>query len=85
MALWLTRWAPALQGLSLAISGGYEGSRLTHNHERQYNYVLQSMTLWREISHDMFKLWYLAESDLLDEQNPYRLTNTGQVRSLTVF
>ena len=32
----------------------------------------------REISHDMFKLWYLAESDLLREGNSYRLTNTGQ-------
>ena len=36
--------------------------------------------LWfrREINHDMFKLWYLAESDLLAEGNAYRLTNTGQ-------
>ena len=41
--------------------GGREGARLTHNHERQYAYVLQSLTLWREISTDMFRLWYLAE------------------------
>ncbi|KAK9816451.1 hypothetical protein WJX72_000489 [[Myrmecia] bisecta] len=66
------------EGYSLAISGGCAGARLTHNHERQYHYVLQSLTLWREISHDMFKLWYLAESDLLREGNSYRLTNTGQ-------
>jgi hypothetical protein len=67
------------QGFSLGISGGSEGARLTHNHQRQYNYALQSLTLWREISHDMFKLWCLAETDLLSESNSYRLTNTGQV------
>jgi len=65
-------------GYSLAISGGSNGARLTHNHERQYNYVLQSLSLWREISNDMFKLWYLAESDLLKDNNSYRLTDTGQ-------
>jgi hypothetical protein len=37
---------------SLAIAGGLGGARLTHNHERQYHYVLQSLTLWREISHE---------------------------------
>lgn len=34
--------------------------------------------LWREVSTDMFKLWYLAESDLLNEGNGYRLSDTGQ-------
>lgn len=38
---------------SLAISGGLGGARLTHSHERQYHYVLQSLTLWREISHEV--------------------------------
>ena len=66
-------------GYSLGISGGCDGARLTHSHERQYNYALQSLTLWREISHDMFKLWCLAEGDLLRESNSYRLQNTGQV------
>ncbi|KAK9909370.1 hypothetical protein WJX75_001113 [Coccomyxa subellipsoidea] len=65
-------------GASLAISGGLGGARLTHSHERQYHYVLQSLTLWREISHEMFKLWCLAENDLLRESNSYRLVNTGQ-------
>jgi len=65
-------------GYSLAISGGSNGARLTHNHERQYHYVLQSLSLWREISNDMFKLWYLTESDLLQDGNLYRLTDTGQ-------
>eukprot|EP00887_Chlorella_sp_A99_P003240 scaffold9.g3240.t1 len=58
----------AAPGASLAIQGGSEGARLTHSHARQYAYVLQvSLTLWREISHEMFKLWCLAE-----------LQNTGQ-------
>jgi len=72
-------------GFSLGISGGYEGARLTHNHQRQYNYALQSLTLWREISHDMFKLWCLAESDLLGEGNSYRLQNTGQVQATALL
>ena len=65
-------------GMSLAISGGRGGARLTHSHQRQYAYVLQSLSLWREINTDMFKLWCLAESDLLSESSPYRLVNTGQ-------
>ena len=31
--------------------------------------------------HDMYKMWYLAEEDLLDPSSPYELTNTGQVRT----
>ncbi|THH02132.1 hypothetical protein EW026_g662 [Hermanssonia centrifuga] len=63
---------------SLAIRSGKEGARLSHDHSKQYAYVLQSLTLWREILHDMFHLWYLAESDLLSENVPYRLKDTGQ-------
>ncbi|KDD73702.1 DUF2009 hypothetical protein, partial [Helicosporidium sp. ATCC 50920] len=63
---------------SLAIQGGSEGARLTHSHARQYQYVLQSLTLWREISHEMFKMWYCADADMLAERNSYRLQNTGQ-------
>ena len=29
------------------------GARLSHSHDRQYAYVLQSLTLWREISHEV--------------------------------
>lgn len=63
---------------SLAIAAGINGARLTHNHARQYHYVLQSLTLWREVTHDMFKLWILAEQDLLESGNNYRLKDTGQ-------
>jgi hypothetical protein len=59
-------------GCSLAISSGREGARLSHTHERQYHYVLQSLTLWRELLTEMFKLWYLGETDLLRESNAYR-------------
>jgi hypothetical protein len=36
------------------------------------------MSLWREIQNEMFKLWFLADQDLLSENNPYRLKDTGQ-------
>jgi hypothetical protein len=55
-----------------------EGARLSHNHGRQYAYVSQSLMLWREVANDMFKLWYLAEHDLLRDNNRYTLQNTGQ-------
>jgi hypothetical protein len=65
-------------GYSLAIYGGQDGARLTHSHERQYHYALQSLTLWRDIMHHMYKLWYLADSDLLSADNAYQLKDTGQ-------
>ncbi|KAJ3572261.1 hypothetical protein NP233_g3203 [Leucocoprinus birnbaumii] len=66
------------QKSSLAIRSGKGGARLSHDHSKQYAYVLQSLTLWREILHDMFHLWSLAEQDLLSENVPYRLRDTGQ-------
>jgi hypothetical protein len=65
-------------GHSLAILSGVGGARLTHSHQHQYEYCLQSMTLWRTILHNMYKLWMLTEADLLDPNNRYRLVNTGQ-------
>ena len=38
-----------------------QGARLSHGHSQQFQYALQSLTLWREIQNDMFKLWCLAE------------------------
>ncbi|KAJ8515796.1 hypothetical protein ONZ45_g6835 [Pleurotus djamor] len=63
---------------SLAIRSGKGGARLSHDHGKQYAYVMQSLTLWREILHDMFHLWFLAEQDLLSENVSYRLRDTGQ-------
>ncbi|KAF8525291.1 hypothetical protein JB92DRAFT_3244572 [Gautieria morchelliformis] len=63
---------------SLAIRSGKGGARLSHDHEKQYAYVQQSLTLWREILNEMFKLWGLAEDDLLSETVGYRLRDTGQ-------
>jgi len=81
MICWLKKWwAPGNHDneLSLAINFGREGARLSHSHSKQYLYVLQSLTLWREILHEMFRLWYLAEQDLLEQNNDYRLSDTGQ-------
>jgi len=39
---------------SLAIRSGKGGARLSHDHSKQYAYVLQSLTLWREILHGKF-------------------------------
>jgi hypothetical protein len=36
---------------SLAIRSGKGGARLSHDHGKQYAYVLQSLTLWKEILH----------------------------------
>lgn len=65
-------------GGSLAIQSGQGGARLTHSHTHQYDYCLQSLTLWKTILHNMYQLWMLTESDLLDANNRYRLVNTGQ-------
>jgi hypothetical protein len=39
------------ENTSLAIRSGRGGARLSHDHSKQYAYVLQSLTLWREILH----------------------------------
>jgi hypothetical protein len=66
------------EGYSLAIVSGEDGARLSHSHERQYYFALQSLTLWRDIIDDMFRLWAMAEEDLLSETVSYSLQDTGQ-------
>eukprot|EP01002_Notosolenus_urceolatus_P002239 NODE_1590_length_1363_cov_7.346271_g1319_i0.p1 GENE.NODE_1590_length_1363_cov_7.346271_g1319_i0~~NODE_1590_length_1363_cov_7.346271_g1319_i0.p1 ORF type:complete len:430 (-),score=97.69 NODE_1590_length_1363_cov_7.346271_g1319_i0:72-1181(-) len=64
---------------SLALDVGQGGSRLKHAHDFQYLYVLQSLNLWRIVSREMYRLWWLVEQDLLDSKNaPYEFRNTGQ-------
>ncbi|KAJ1926482.1 hypothetical protein IWQ60_003757 [Tieghemiomyces parasiticus] len=63
---------------SLAIAHGRSGARLSHDHSTQYHYVKQTLSLWREVAHEMFMLWSLADQDLLSARNPYRLKDTGQ-------
>lgn len=70
--------SPASAELSLAISAGRGGARLTHSHARQWGFVQQSLTLWREIMNDMFRLYALAEADMLARGSGYRLADTGQ-------
>ncbi|KAJ3369538.1 hypothetical protein GGF31_005248 [Allomyces arbusculus] len=64
---------------SLAIRAGAGGARLSHSHSKQFAYVFQSLVMWREVAHDMFMLWALAEDDMLASgANTYRLRDTGQ-------
>jgi hypothetical protein len=65
-------------GYSLSISAGRSGHRLSHDHSTQYTYVKQTLMLWREILHEMFMLWSLADQDLLNSHNVYKLMDTGQ-------
>ena len=63
---------------SLSIHEGHTGARLTHSHETQYHYVLQSLHLWAAVVEDMFRLWCLAEEDMLSPSQRYELRQTGQ-------
>ncbi|XP_063932619.1 UPF0652 protein-like [Zophobas morio] len=67
-------------GYSLVITAGADGARLSHSHTRQYYYCLQSLTLWREILHNFYQLWFCTEKDLLSNSNSYELKDTGQGR-----
>ncbi|TMW63864.1 hypothetical protein Poli38472_002805 [Pythium oligandrum] len=62
---------------SLEIRAGRNGARLSHSHASQYEYVLQSLLLWRNITTAMLRLWWAIEEDLL-EGSAYRLRDTGQ-------
>ncbi|EAN99756.1 putative Protein of unknown function (DUF2009) [Trypanosoma cruzi] len=63
---------------NLSIEEGENGSRLSHNHRRQYFFVLQSLSLWKNICRRMFSLWTIAEGDMLNPNEPYEFRYTGQ-------
>jgi len=68
--------APGDESTGDAAATASIGARLTHSHGRQFHFVLQSLMLWREVTNHMFKLWSLAEQDLM--QSGYTLVDTGQ-------
>ena len=67
---------PETREYSLGIKHGSGGSKLTHAHKTQFQFVRQTLTLWRNIMDRFFELWLLAEEDLLS--SGYQLANTGQ-------
>lgn len=62
---------------NIGIQYGRSGSRLTHDHNRQFQYVKQSLLLWSVIQREMIHLWSIADDDLFNGV-PYKLTSTGQ-------
>ncbi|TDH70985.1 hypothetical protein CCR75_001138 [Bremia lactucae] len=64
-------------GLSLEIRAGKNGARLSHSHHSQYEYVLQSLLLWKNMTSSMLRLWWAVEKDMLGG-SMYRLRDTGQ-------
>lgn len=63
---------------NLTIDEGTDGSRLSHNHRMQYFFVLQSLSLWKNICRKMYVLWSIAEEDMLNPDEKYELRSTGQ-------
>ena len=55
-----------------------KGSRLSHSHQQQFKFVLQTLLLWKEIIRNMYKLWSLTDQDLIGSGGHYVLRNTGQ-------
>ena len=47
-SMWTEEEEPS-EEYTLSISYGQGGARLSHSHSTQYHYVLQSLTLWRNV------------------------------------
>lgn len=52
------------------------GACLSHDHATQYKFVLQSLTLWKEIMGRLPQMWFAADKDMVEQS--YRLCDTGQ-------
>lgn len=76
--LLFAHFSPETPDPSLAISAGLRGARLSHNHQKQFLYVNQSLTLWTLIMENMYELYTLVDADLLSRKIRYRLMDTGQ-------
>jgi Protein of unknown function (DUF2009) len=53
---------------NLAIRIGKGGARLSHDHSKQYAYVLQSLSLWKEILHGMYRVAHRFYINLENKQ-----------------
>lgn len=62
------------------LGGGWGAkAKLSHDHRTQFVFCHQTFTLWREVMTHMYKLWCLADEDLLSSSGGgYQLFNTGQ-------
>lgn len=62
----------------LTIVRGTGGSMLSHGHDKQYNYVRESLLLWDYMQKDIFKMWEAVENDMIVNGGGYRIADTGQ-------
>lgn len=69
-----SKYLSSIVGYSSRFMGG--GACLSHDHNTQFTFVKQSLTLWSTIMQQLPILWYLADLDMT--RQPYRLADTGQ-------
>ena len=64
---------------SLAIRSGSEGAMLSHSHEQQCRYAMESLVLWKIVQSNIFEFWECVDRDmLLEGGGSYRFCDTGQ-------
>ena len=64
--------------LDLGIIANDAESRLTHSHEQQFFFVVQTLTLWANLLEKFHAIWAITEAEMLDPSNEYVLENSGQ-------